>query len=380
MARKTDKLIATIKAKVEPTPELVELLRRYRDGLNLAIRWAVEWARAKGRLPTLSEAHESLYEWLKSIGLPPRVATECYREALTIAKSYMANGARGEMPVVESLHMWLHKKAYHVQDGQLYITGGYKARIIGVEKRYEGGMWREAKLVYHDGDMYLYIAVEVPRPMPPTPNGIIAVDVNERYVYYGNSQWIKKVETPVEKAVQLWRQAEELMRKYSVPRYTPWNRRSGIRERIRRLHKKARDVVEDWAKKTAKRIVEEAREKQYAVAVEDLTGLKEAIRELPKTHKVKLMALAYRRLLWWIKWQATKRGVPVVTVDPRGTSTTCPKCGGKMAEAGHRRMKCTACGFEEDRDVVAVLSIEKRARERLGNPTFSPLVALIPFV
>jgi len=124
---------------VEPTPELVELLRRYRDGLNLAIRWAVEWAKAKGRLPTLSEAHESLYEWLKTMGLPPRIVTECYREALTIAKSYMANGARGRTPIVKSLHMWLHKKAYRVQDGQLYITSGYKVRIIGVEERYREG-------------------------------------------------------------------------------------------------------------------------------------------------------------------------------------------------------------------------------------------------
>jgi len=38
--------------KVEPTPELIELLRRHRDGLNVAIKWAVEVARAKGRLPS----------------------------------------------------------------------------------------------------------------------------------------------------------------------------------------------------------------------------------------------------------------------------------------------------------------------------------------
>jgi len=114
--------------------------------------------------------------------------------------------------------------------------------------------------------------------------------------------------------------------------------------------------------------------------VEDLTGLREAIRELPKTHKVKLMALAYRRLLWWIKWQAAKRGVMLIEVDPRGTSITCPKCGGKMEEVGHKRMKCTTCGFETGRDIVAVLNIEKRAREKLSNPAFSPLVALIPFV
>jgi len=120
--------------------------------------------------------------------------------------------------------------------------------------------------------------------------------------------------------------------------------------------------------------VEEARERQYAVAIEDLTGLKETIRTLPKEHRVRLMTLAYRRLLWWIKWQAAKRGVAVVEVDPRGTSTTCPKCGGKMEEVGHRRMKCVKCGFEAGRDIVAILNIEKKARERLGTPTFSPLV------
>jgi len=375
---KDDKLTATVKAKVEPTPELIELLKRYRDGLNMAIRWAVEEAKAKGRPPTLSEAHKALYERLKAMGLPPVVAQMCYQEALAIVKSYIVNGARGKTPVVKTLHMWLRRDAYSVRDGHLYITGGYRTRVIGIEESYRRGKRREAKLVYRNGDMYLYIAVEIPRPTPIVPKSVIAVDINERYVYYGNSQWIRKVETPVEKAVQLWRQAEELMRKYSASRYTPWSRRGGIRERIRRLHKKAKNVVEDWAKKTAKRIVEEARERQYAVAIEDLTGLKEAIRELPKEHRTKLMLLAYRRLLWWIKWQATKRGVVVVEVDPRGTSTTCPKCGGKMAEVGHRRVKCTACGFEAGRDVVAVLNIEKRARNKLGNPTFSPLAILTP--
>jgi len=90
MACKNDKLIATIKAKVEPTPELIELLRRYRDGLKMAIRWAVEEAKAKDaclRYPRIrgplqnAEGHGSV------------VAT-CNREALAVVKSYLANGAR----------------------------------------------------------------------------------------------------------------------------------------------------------------------------------------------------------------------------------------------------------------------------------------------
>jgi len=375
---KNDKLLVTIRAKVEPTPELIELLRRYRDGLNLAIKWAVEEARAKGRLSTLSEAHKALYEPLKALGLPSIIAATCYREALAVAKSYAANGARGNTPVVKKLHMWLRGDAYSVRDGYLHITGGYKARIIGVEERYNEGKWKEARLVYRGGDMYLYIAVEVPKLTPIEPKGVIAVDVNEQHVYYGNSQWVKKVETPVEKAMRLRKLAEELKRKYSASRYTPWYRRSGIRERISRLYMMSKNVVENWARKTAKRIVEEARERQCAVALEDLTGLVEAIRELPKEHRTKMMLLAYRRLLKWIKWQAAKRGVVVVEVDPRGTSTTCPKCGSKMEEVGHRRVKCVKCGSETGRDIVAIYNIEKRACERLSSPAFSPLAVLTP--
>jgi len=383
MACKTDKnnrLIATIKVKVEPTPELVELLRRYRDGLNMAIRWAVEWARTKGRLPTISEIYRAVYEPLKALGLPARVAQDCYREALAMVKSYIANGARGRMPMVRKFHMWLRRDAYNVRDGYLYITGGYKGRILGIEKRYEEGKWKEARLVYRGNSLYLYIAVEVPRPTPVEPRGIIAVDVNERYVYYGNAQWVKKVKTPIERAVRLREQAERLVEKRSTTHHPPWRKGEELRARIRHYYKRARDVVEDWARKTAVRVVVEARRQSYAVAIEDLTGLIKSIRELPKEHRVKLMALAYRRLLWWIKWQAAKRGVVVVEVDPRGTSTTCPKCGGKMEEVKHRHMKCIACGFNAGRDFVAVLNIEKRAREKLGNPTFSPLAVLTPFV
>ena len=279
MACKTDKLLATIKAKVEPTPELIELLRRYRDGLNLAIRWAVEWAKAKGHPPSLFEAHKAIYKPLKAMGLPSVIAQTCYREALAIVKSYIANGARGNMPIVKSLHMWLRRDAYSVRGNYLYVTGGYKVRILDIEERYEEGKWKEARLVYRDGDMYLYIAVELPRPTPIAPKGVVAVDVNERYVYYGNAQWVKKVETPVEKAVRIKELAERLAKKRSTTHHPPWRKGEELQARIRHYYKKARDVVEDWAKKTAKRIVEEAREQQCAVATEDLTGLKETIRE-----------------------------------------------------------------------------------------------------
>jgi len=94
-----------VRAELELAPELVELLRRYRDGLNMAIKWAVGWSGAKGCPPILTEARKALYELLKAMELSPRIAAECYREVPAIVKSYLANGAKGKVPVAKSLHM-----------------------------------------------------------------------------------------------------------------------------------------------------------------------------------------------------------------------------------------------------------------------------------
>jgi len=59
-------------------------------------------------------------------------------------------------------------------------------------------------------------------------------------------------------------------------------------------------------------------------------------------------------------------GSPLAIVDPRGTSSECPKCGAEMIENGYRRLRCPSCGYEADRDVVGKLNIRKRALKMLG--------------
>jgi len=54
------------------------------------------------------------------------------------------------------------------------------------------------------------------------------------------------------------------------------------------------------------------------------------------------------------------------------TSTRCPRCSNKMRENGNRVFKCPKCGFEADRDTVAVLNIEKRTLEKMGGFLAAP--------
>jgi len=366
-------LTLTVKMRVSPEPEqeeaLLDLMRRYRDALNYSVRAIIA-----NRALSLGKAHKLLYKDLRErYGLPSRAAQDCFREAIAIAKAWLRNPKRGDMPTVKSLSMWLtHEQGYRVKGDHVELAGGHRLRVIGYDRRYDSYPSREARLVFRDGEFTLYIFKRVPRPAKYAPKGVLAVDVNEGQIVVGNSSVEVRVETPIERALRYRRLAERLQGKYSSPKYRAWLRRSGIRRRVRHFHRKARNIIEDWARRTSYMIISLAKQSKLAVAREDLTGLVESLRKLPKDHRTALVMLGYRRLAFWVDWQAEKNGVPLFVVDPAGTSSTCPRCGAELVEVGHRRLRCPRCGLEADRDTIAILNIERRALSKMGGSLTSP--------
>jgi len=306
----------TVRMKVRPEPCAADLMRRYRMALQYAVSWILDRStivqygkRVKYFAPKLGEVHRGLYETLRNAyGLPSKIAQDCYRNALAIAKSWLVNGVRGRRPVIKSASIWLtHGYSYRIRGGCVELTGGCRLEVVGMDRRYEGE-YKEARLVQRDDKMFFYIAVRLLKPVQIEPKGVVAVDVNERYVYFGNSHQIAKVETAVDMAEHQRRLAERLQKRYSQPKYQAWLRRRGILSQIRHFHRRARNVVENWAKKTALLTATKAIATQAAVAREDLTGLSEKFSEMSREHRRRVAWMSYRKLAWWIDWQAAKRG------------------------------------------------------------------------
>jgi putative transposase len=135
------------------------------------------------------------------------------------------------------------------------IIGGVKLKIIGWDRRYDGYENGEARLVYRDDKMMLWISKKIPKPEPYQPRDVIAVDINERKIVYGDHVINKERDTKIDEAHRWKLLAEDLQKKYSSPRYPAWRRRKGILNRIRSYHRKARNILEDWARKTSLEIV-----------------------------------------------------------------------------------------------------------------------------
>jgi IS605 OrfB family transposase len=216
----------------------------------------------------------------------------------------------------------------------------------------------------------------IPKSESYTPRDVIGVNIKEEKVVYGDESINVEKNTGIGRAERFKVLAELLQKKYSSPRYPAWRRR-GILNRIKAFHEKARNILVDNARKVAHEIVATAKKLGYAVAREDLTGLKESLRRLPKNHRTKLLLMGYSRIERWIDWQSLKHGVPRVVVNARNTSNECPKCDFiGLEEVGYRRLKCPRCGFEGDRDEVGKLNVRKRVLKMLklngGAPTSTP--------
>ena len=205
-------LTLSIGMRVSPEPAGIELLRRYNVALNYAINKILSL-----NLKTIRDVHRELYRELREwFGLPSRIALDCYRDALANAKAWRNNPHRGRRPKVKKLSMLLHQgSGYRVEDGYVEIIGGIRLKIIGWDRRYDQYENREARLVYREGRMILWISKRILRPKQYKPRDVIAIDINERKIVYGDDEINKDIDTAIDRAYKWKVLAESLQRRYS---------------------------------------------------------------------------------------------------------------------------------------------------------------------
>jgi IS605 OrfB family transposase len=111
----------------------------------------------------------------------------------------------------------------------------------------------------------------------------------------------------------------------------------------------------------SKAIVKIAYDTHRAIALEDLGGIREA--PVRRKQRARHANWAFYQLRQYITYKAERVGVPVIFVDPRNTSRTCPECG--CVDKANRKSQsvflCIQCGFSANADYIASLNIRDRA-------------------
>lgn len=102
-----------------------------------------------------------------------------------------------------------------------------------------------------------------------------------------------------------------------------------------------------------------------------MEGLKGSINGMSDRVVRKLMMFAYRKLQHSIISKAVEYRVPIVIIDPRNTSSICPRYGETLTYI-HRLGICYRCEFKGDRDSVGAMNIWLKALQAYAGVPESP--------
>jgi len=371
MARRGNKAIrATVSMKIALSDSLLALVNNYVKALRYTLFWLKENVPNPNEKGVLGKVHKELYKKLREeYNLPSKVAEDCYRDALATYKGWYDNPKKGRFPRVYRPTVWLTPKASYNVDFEamtVRIAGVGELPILGYPrnmKDYLSWKMKEARLVIKDGKAFLKVVFEKPLDNVE-PKESIAIDINMAEVVVGkDDKDYFRIPTRLEEAHQWKLLAENLQRKY--PRR--WKENNRILYRVRSFHQKARRIADDFAKKVGKWVVEVAGMiGANVIKLESLKNLLRNVNKLPREFHDKLYLMQYRRLQYWISWQAKKHGILVQYVNPSYSSVSCPKCGKRMEEKGYRWFRCN-CGYENDRDVIAIMNLNGRGSLTLST-------------
>lgn len=210
----------------------------------------------------------------------------------------------------------------------------------------------QADLIYRDGQFYLAVVVDVPEPPPLQPDDWLGVDLgianlaadSDGDTYSGGHvNGLRKRHANLRRRLQRkgTRSAKRLLKK-----------------RRRKEHRFATDVNHT----ISKRLVAKAQGTGRGIALEDLTGIRDRTTVRKAQRRVQ-HSWAFHQLRSFIAYKARLAGVPVVLVDPRNTSRTCPQCGliDRRNRPDQAHFRCVGCGFAGPADTIAAGNIARRA-------------------
>jgi putative transposase len=370
MVRRINAIRATVSMNIAIKDPLLTFAKTYLNGLRHVLYWLKEKRIDPNKRNILSIVHKELYEELKEeFNLPSKVAQNCYRNALSIYKGWYNNPNKGRFPRVYKPTIWLTPKlSYNVNFNEMFVRiskiGEFK--ILGYPKNYKEYLsWKmkEARLVFNNGKAFLKITFEK-FMQKIQPKDSIAVDINMQNITVGKDENnYVNIPTRISEIHHYKSLAENLQMKYPKR----WKENKNIKRRIMTFHLKAKNIAEDFARKIGKKVVEVTIKMNANVII--LENLKYMIKHVKKLHKKfrnKLYLMQYRKIQYWIDWQAKKHGLLINYVYAAYSSIKCPKCNRRMKEIYHRWLKCK-CGYENDRDIIAIVNLNGRGSLSLST-------------
>lgn len=232
----------------------------------------------------------------------------------------------------------------------LSLDGRYKIPIVFGEyaKLEQRKVRGQADLIYHKGNLFLCLVVELPNGTPIDPKGTLGIDmgiVNIATDSDGNAFSGKQIDIVREKTTIIKAKLQSCGSK-SAKRHL-----RKISGREARFKRNTNHVI-------SKKIVRLAKDTCRSIALEDLKGFngRQTVR---KAQRERFGKWAFNQLRSFVEYKAQIAGIPIIFVNPKNTSRRCSHCGhiDKANRKSQSEFVCQHCGFSLNADLNAAKNI-----------------------
>ena len=228
---------------------------------------------------------------------------------------------------------------------------------------------------HKDGQWYCHIQVTIDYPEPQKTDKVIGVDFGRREIARTstNQGWDgKEVQQKRDKFSRVRSSLQKKARKGTR------SSRRRCREVLKRLSGREKRYQKWVNHNISKAIIKGAKETNSAVAIEDLTGIRERTNEKPrnKTERRRSNSWAFYQLRTFLEYKGIKEGVKVIAIPPAYTSQTCHCCN-HIGLRTNKSFKCSNsdCRWEGDADDNASEMIAKWGRSIVMRPGGSEILS-----
>jgi len=197
---------------------------------------------------------------------------------------------------------------------------------------------------------------------------VISVDVNENNIAVKVLDKVYILETGIKRITIGYARYREVVQSVKGNGYVCRAIHGSEHKRKKDTRLKIANIVSNTAKNINAVVVLEKLPKQCP------RNMIRDVRDLALRHRV--YQAGFRGMVKAIEEKCLERGIPVVKVDPRNTSSTCPFCNSKLMRGNApRQLRCPKCGFRAGRDVIAVLNLEKKCLTPEGLVPLAPMLS-----
>jgi len=141
---------------------------------------------------------------------------------------------------------------------------------------------------------------------------------------------------------------------------------------LKKLRHKRRNVAEDYDRKLAKEFAAGIENELVVIGDPQLIRYHKYRGDGDKRGRKILQNWSYSRLADNIIEKVKERGIIAIRFNEWGTSSECHKCGGKLCAKG-RRVVCTECGMQYDREFNSCIRLLQKASTYLKCKTSAAL-------